>query len=182
MELNNSLSRVPGILYLWSQNHLVTELVKRKTFCIRMDTCSQDLGLILPLMVFCSRLQHISFLSVPHMVRILKNLFSLFRWFQLLYMGPVFTVQLFIFLIQLSALLFFQSGRFLQTSSPRAFQKISSLTSVHCWGWVHQGDPDYFQCSAWGGVLFPLGFPSFPHLVCFEHCFSFFIVQGDLWP
>ena len=24
--------------------------------------------------------------------------------------------------------------------------------------------------------------PSFPHLVCFEHCFSFIIVQGDLWP
>ena len=32
------------------------------------------LGLILPLMVFCSWLQHISFLSVPH---ILKNIFSL---------------------------------------------------------------------------------------------------------
>ena len=31
------------------------------------------------LMVCCSRLQHISFLSVPHMVRILKNLCSLFR-------------------------------------------------------------------------------------------------------
>ena len=75
------------------------------------------LGLILPLMVCCSRLKHISFLSVPHMVRILKNLFSLFRWFQLLYMGPVLIVQLFIFLIQLSALFFFQSGRFLQKYS-----------------------------------------------------------------
>ena len=26
------------------------------------------------------------------------------------------------------------------------------------------------------GEFFPLGFPSFPHLVCFEHCFSFSII------
>ena len=32
------------------------------------------------------------------------------------------------------------------------------------------------------GGFFPLGFPSSPHLVCFEYCFSFNIVQGDLWP
>ena len=32
------------------------------------------------------------------------------------------------------------------------------------------------------GGGFPLGFPSFPHLVCFGHCLSFSIVQGDLWP
>ena len=40
MEIKHSLSRFPGILYLWSQAHLLTELVRRKTFCIRLDTCS----------------------------------------------------------------------------------------------------------------------------------------------
>ena len=40
MELNNSLSIVPGLLYLWSHAHLLTKLVKRKTFCICLDTCS----------------------------------------------------------------------------------------------------------------------------------------------
>ena len=111
--------------------------------------------------------------------RILNNLFSLFRWFQLLYMGPVFTVQLFMFLIQLSALFFFQSGRFLHTSSPRYFQKISSLTSIHCWGWVHQGDPTTFSVQLEGGV-FPLGFPSFPHSICFWALFQFQYCIG--WP
>ena len=32
------------------------------------------------------------------------------------------------------------------------------------------------------GGFFPLGFPSYPHLVVFENWFSFSIVQGDLWP
>ena len=32
MELNHSLSRVLGLLYLWSHAHLLIELVKRKTF------------------------------------------------------------------------------------------------------------------------------------------------------
>ena len=54
----------------------------------------------------------------------------------------------------------------LQTSSPRAFQKISSLTSVHCWGWVHQGDQTTFSVQLEGG-FYPLGFPSFPHLDLF---------------
>ena len=44
MELNNFLSTVPRLLYLWSHAHLLTELVKRKTFCIRLDTCSQKIG------------------------------------------------------------------------------------------------------------------------------------------
>ena len=38
--LNNSLSTVPGLLYLWSHAHLLTELVKRKTICICLYTCS----------------------------------------------------------------------------------------------------------------------------------------------
>ena len=38
--LKNSLSTVPGLLYLWSHTHLLTELVKRKTFYIRLDTSS----------------------------------------------------------------------------------------------------------------------------------------------
>ena len=40
MDLNNSLSTVPGFLYLWSHAHPLTELVKRTTFCIRANTCS----------------------------------------------------------------------------------------------------------------------------------------------
>ena len=40
MELKHLLSTVSGILYLWSHAHLLTELVKRKTFCIYLDTCS----------------------------------------------------------------------------------------------------------------------------------------------
>ena len=54
----------------------------------------------------------------------------------------------------------------LQTSSPRDFQKRISLTSVHYWGWIHQGDSDYFQCSAWGGG-FPTRFSLFSSLSLF---------------
>ena len=54
----------------------------------------------------------------------------------------------------------------LHTSSPRYFQKISSLTSIHYWGWVHQGDQTTFSVHLEGG-FFPLGFPSFPHLDLF---------------
>ena len=40
MELKNSLSTVPGFLYLsiWSHAHLLTELVKMETLCIPLDT------------------------------------------------------------------------------------------------------------------------------------------------
>ena len=41
-------------------------------------------------MVLYSILQHISCLSAFHMVLILKHIFSLISWFQLLYMGLVF--------------------------------------------------------------------------------------------
>ena len=40
MELNHSLSTIPGLLYLWSHAQLLTELVKRNILCICMDTCS----------------------------------------------------------------------------------------------------------------------------------------------
>ena len=36
---DQALSTVPSILYLWSHAYLLTELVKRKTFCIHLDTC-----------------------------------------------------------------------------------------------------------------------------------------------
>ena len=90
MELKHSLSIVPMLLYHWSHAHLLTELVIKEEDILHLpEHLLLTLGMILPLMVFCSRMQHIIFLSVPHMVQILKNLFSLFRWFQLLYMGPV---------------------------------------------------------------------------------------------
>ena len=40
MELKHLLSTVLGLLYLWSHAHLLTELVKTRTFFIYLDTCS----------------------------------------------------------------------------------------------------------------------------------------------
>ena len=69
----------------------------------------------------------------------------------------------------------------LQTSSPRDFRKEVHLPPFTIAGEFIEVIQTIFNFQLEGG-FFPLGFPSFPHLFCFEHCFSFSIVQGDLWP
>jgi len=66
---------------------------------------------------------------------------------------------------------------FTKSFSEKKFTYLRSLLGVSSSGWSR-----LLSVFSLRGGFFPLGFPSFPHLVCFEHCFSCFIVQGDLWP
>ena len=59
-----------------------------ETSCIRLDTFSSHMEMILPHIVQFSRMQHLSFLVLPQMVRILKHVFSLISVPRLLYMVP----------------------------------------------------------------------------------------------
>ena len=72
--------------------------------------------------------------------------------------------------------------RRLQTFSPRAFQRRSSLTSVHCWGWVHQGDhitsPVFSLRGGFSHWVFPLS--SLRFILSIVRITYF--VQGDLCP
>ena len=56
---------------------------------------------------------------------------------------------------------------FTKSFSEKKFTYLRSLLGVSSSGWSR-----LFSVFILRGGFFPLGFPSFPHLVCFEHCFS----------